>query len=164
MKIGDAVSILDDDLRGHITSVKPNGFDIKDAFGFIHFYPKEKVILLDKSIYENIKVSVKKETSKPISKKHKKDAFRIDLHFENLVKKPYEYESFERLMIQKEKLLEAIDFCRTHKLKRMIIIHGIGDGILQNMVHQVVQGLADIEYDDDGFFFHQSGSLELIFK
>ncbi|SKB85724.1 hypothetical protein SAMN05660477_01468 [Soonwooa buanensis] len=164
MKIGDAVSILDDDLRGHITSVKPNGYDVKDEFGFVYFFPKDKVLLLDKSLYDDIKVSVKKENTKPVSKKHKKEAFRIDLHFENLVKNPHDYESFERLMIQREKLQESIEFCRKHKLKRMIIIHGIGDGVLQNMVYDVIRGLADVEYDDDGFFYHQSGSIELIFK
>lgn len=164
MKIGDAISILDEDFQGHIIAIQPNGYDIEDEFGFVYFFPKEKVIARDQSLYDNMIVSIKKESNKSISKKHKKEAFRVDLHFESLVKNTQQYQAYERLMIQREKLLEAIEFCKMHQLKRMIIIHGIGDGILQNMVHDVVRGLANAEYDEDGFFYHQSGSLEVIFK
>jgi hypothetical protein len=44
-----------------------------------------------------------------------------------LVKNPNDYDSFERF-IQKEKLMEVIEFCRKNNLKRLEIVHGIGDG------------------------------------
>jgi hypothetical protein len=47
-------------------------------------------------------------------------------------------------------------------LKKLNIIHGIGDGVLQNMVHEVLQGFAGIEYEDHDFL-PQFGNVEVTF-
>jgi hypothetical protein len=41
MKIGDKVSVVDEDLSGVVTSVKGNIVVFKDEYGFTHQYPKE---------------------------------------------------------------------------------------------------------------------------
>lgn len=164
MKTGDKVSVIDENFRGKIIAVLPLTYEVEDEFGFTYQFLKSKVVSADQDLYDNIRIIKKQETSKPISKKHNKEAFKIDLHFENLVKNPRDYDSFERLLIQKEKLNEAIEFCRKHKLKRLLIIHGIGDGVLQKMVYDIISGLPYVEYDEDGFFYHQSGNLEVKFR
>lgn len=163
MKVGDKISVIDEDFRGTIIKVFPLTYEVEDQFGFSYQFLKAKVVPADQDLYDNIKIVRKKETSKPVSKKHNKDAFKIDLHFDNLVHNSGEHDAFERLFIQKEKLIEAINFCRKHRLKRMQIIHGIGDGVVQKMVYDVISGLPNVEYDEDGFFYHQSGKVELIF-
>ncbi|WP_435524441.1 hypothetical protein [Chryseobacterium indoltheticum] len=82
-------------------------------------------------MYENIKIIKKAEPKKVVSKKHDKNPLILDLHFENLVKNPHDYDSFERLFLQKEKLIQTINFCRRNHLKKLEIVHGIGDGTLQ---------------------------------
>ena len=77
---------------------------------------------------------------------------------QNLVKNPADYDAFERIFIQKEKLEETIAFCRNNNLKKLEIIHGIGDGVLQRMVHDYLVGQTNLEFDDDDFFYHQRGS------
>ena len=114
-------------------------------------------------MYENSPIIRKNETPKVVSKKHNKAPLKLDLHFNFLVKNPSDYDAFERLMIQREKLLETIDFCRKNHIKKLQIIHGIGDGVLQKMVYDVLEGLTNIEYDSDGFFYHQSGNVEVKF-
>ena len=44
MKIGDTVSVVDEDLSGVITSVKGNIVVFKDEYGFTHQYAKEKLV------------------------------------------------------------------------------------------------------------------------
>ena len=163
MKVGDLVSVIDDSLRGKILSIIANQVKIEDQYGFTYNFPKEKLTIIDSDLYNEIPVIKKEESHKVVSKKHNKAPLVLDLHFNLLVKSPSDYDSFERLLIQKEKLLDTIDFCRQNKIKNLHIIHGIGDGVLQKMVYEVLEGLANVEYDREGFFYHQTGSVDLRF-
>ena len=159
MKIGDQVSVVDEDLSGVITSVHGNRIVFKDEFGFTHQYQKEKVVLINASLYENIKPEKKFEYSKPKSKKHNRNHLVLDLHFEKLVSNPSDYESFERLFIQKEKLIETLDFCRRNNLKKLEIVHGIGDGTLQQMVLQTLESQVSLDFYHKEILLNQSGAI-----
>lgn len=163
MKIGDKVSVVDEDLNGVVTSVKGNIVAFRDDFGFIHQYSKGKLVPKNTSFYEDMKVEKKPEPKKTVSKKHKKNHLVLDLHFHNLVKNPNDYDSFERLFIQKEKLLEILEFCRKNNLKRLEIVHGIGDGILQRMVFDVLESQANIDFYNKEILHHQSGAVMVEF-
>lgn len=163
MKVGDLVSVIDDNLRGKVLTIIANQVKIEDEHGFTYNFSKDKLTIIDSDLYENSPIIKKNETSKIVSKKHNKEPLKLDLHFELLVTNPSDYDAFERLMIQREKLLETIDFCRKNKIKTLQIIHGIGDGVVQKMVYDVLEGLTNIEYDSDGFFYHQSGNVEVKF-
>lgn len=163
MKIGDKVSVVDEDLSGVITSVNANIVVFKDEYGFTHQYPKEKLVPKISGFYENIKVVKKAEPKKTISKKHQKNLLVLDLHFENLVKNPHDYDSFERLFIQKEKLLEVIAFCRKNHLKRLEIVHGIGDGTLQKLVLDTLESKTNLDFYNKEILHHQSGAVMVEF-
>lgn len=163
MKIGDLVSVIDDDLKGKISAFKGNLMQIEDEHGFHYEIEKAKIVPQNPTIYKDISAISKKENSTKISKKNQTHPQSIDLHFEKLVNNPQEFESWERLMIQREKLIEKLEYCRNNHLKKLNIIHGIGDGVLQNMVHEVLQGFAGIEYEDHDFFYHSSGNVEVTF-
>jgi hypothetical protein len=163
MKIGDKVSVVDEDLNGVITSVNGNIVVFKDEYGFTHQYPKEKLVPKISDFYENIKIVKKAEPQKNISKKHHKNLLVLDLHFENLVKNPHDYDSFERLFIQKEKLLEVIAFCRKNHLKRLEIVHGIGDGTLQRMVWDTLESQTNLDFYNKEILHHQSGAVMVEF-
>lgn len=163
MKIGNKVSVVDEDLSGVITSVNGNIVTFKDEYGFTYQYPKEKLVPKDAEIYENIKVIKKAEPKKIISKKHDKNPLILDLHFESLVKNPHDYDSFERLFIQKEKLIQTINFCRKNHLKRLEIVHGIGDGTLQRMVFDVLESQTGLDFYNKEILHHQSGAVMVEF-
>lgn len=163
MKIGDWVSVIDDDLRGKISAFKGELIQIEDEHGFHYEIEKSKIVPQNHSLYEEISIVAKKEFPVKASKKNLQKPQSIDLHFEKLVSNPVEFESWERLIIQREKLIEKLEYCRNNNLKKLNIIHGIGDGVLQNMVHEVLQGFARIEYDDHDFFYHSSGNILVTF-
>ncbi|UZT96997.1 Smr/MutS family protein [Chryseobacterium fluminis] len=163
MKIGDKVSVVDEDLSGVITSVHDHMVVFKDIYGFTYQYPKDKLVPKDVDLYENIKVIKKAEPRKVISKKHQKNHLVLDLHFHNLVKYPNEYDSFERLFMQKEKLLQVIAFCRKNNLKRLEIVHGIGDGVLQRMVLDVLESQSHLDFYNKEILHHQSGAVMVEF-
>ena len=109
MKIGDLVSVIDDDLKGKISAFKGNLVQIEDEHGFHYDIEKSKVVLHNHNIYDDISITAKKETSTKISKKNQTQPQSIDLHFEKLVNNPQDFESWERLMIQREKLIEKLE-------------------------------------------------------
>lgn len=163
MKIGDHVSVLDDDLAGTITSVHGETVVFRDTHGFTHQYQKNQLVLQNPSIYEGLEIEVKKEMPKKSSKKHNKKPLILDLHFDNIVKDTSRYSSFERLFMQREKLIETLDFCRKNHLKNLEVIHGIGDGVLQQMVHDVLSAQTGLEYYNNAILHHESGSVTVKF-
>ncbi|WP_299178647.1 Smr/MutS family protein [uncultured Chryseobacterium sp.] len=163
MKIGDKVSVVDEDLGGVITSVHGDMVVFKDEFGFTYQYSKEKLVPKNSSLYEDIKIVKKPEPKKNLSKKHQKNHLVLDLHFHNLVKNPNDYDSFERLFIQKEKLLEVLEFCRKNNLKRLEIVHGIGDGVLQKLVWDTLESQTRLDFYNKEILHHQSGAVMVEF-
>lgn len=163
MKIGDLVSVIDENLKGKITSVKGNTIVFIDEYGFTYQYEKEKLISHEPHLYENMTIENKYEYTKIISKKHKKNHLVLDLHFNKLVKNTSDYDSFERLFMQKEKLLETLTFCEKNKIKKLEIIHGIGDGIVQKMVHDVLESRTYIDFYNTAVLKEDSGSIMVIF-
>lgn len=166
MKIGDLVSVLDVDLKGKIISFKGNLVQIEDEHGFHYDIEKQKIVLQNHHLYDTVSFVSKKDTKNVSlsSSKTKNQPQSIDLHFEKLVKNPQDFEAWERLMIQREKLIEKLEFCRENNIKKLNIVHGIGDGVLQNMVHEVLQGYAGIEYEDHDFFYHSTGNVLVTFR
>ena len=164
MKIGDSVSVIDDNLKGTITFIKGKKVTIEDEHGFPYEYEESELVLQQAEIYKNIKTIRKEEVSKPISKKHDKKPFILDLHFEKLVKNTGDYDSFERLFRQKDKLLKTLDYCRKNNLKKLEIIHGIGDGILQQMVNDVLESQTNLEFQNKEILHHQSGTVLVYFS
>ena len=164
MKIGDSVSVVDDNLKGKVTVIKGTKMTIEDEHGFPYEYESNQLVLQNAEIYDQITTVRKEELSKPVSKKHGKKPFILDLHFEHLVKNPGDYHSFERLFRQKEKLLSILDYCRKNNLKKLEIIHGIGDGVLQQMVHEVLESQTNLEFHNKEILHHQAGTVLVYFR
>ncbi|WP_294244850.1 Smr/MutS family protein [uncultured Chryseobacterium sp.] len=163
MKIGDRVSVVDEDLSGVITSVNGSVVVFKDEYGFTYQYEKSQLVPKTSSLYENMQVVRKAEPQKAISRKHQRNPLVLDLHFHHLVKNPHDYDSFERLFIQKERLLETLGFCRKNHLKRLEIVHGIGDGVLQRMVWDVLESQTGLDFYNKEILHHQSGAVMVEF-
>lgn len=164
MKTGDAVAVIDDDLKGTIISIKGDQVIIQDEHGFSYEFQRKELVRQEAGIYEQIKTLNKGEVSKNISKKHDKKPFVLDLHFGKLVKNQTSYTASERLFIQKEKLVETLDYCRRNNLKKLEIIHGIGAGVLQKMVHEVLESQTNLEFQNKEILHHQSGTVLVYFR
>ena len=164
MKIGDKVSVIDDNLKGKITAFNGKKITVEDEHGFSHVYNENEIVLQNPEIYNQLKTVHKEDTSKPKSKKHQKNPLVLDLHFETFGKNSGKIDAFERLFLQKEKLLKTLDFCRENNLKRLEIIHGIGDGVLQQMVHDVLESQTNLEFHNKEILHHQSGTVLVYFR
>lgn len=164
MKIGDSVSVVNDNLKGKIITIHGKKLTIQDFHGFSYEFLESEVVLEQPEIYNELKVIKKDLNLRSISKKHDKKPIVLDLHFENIGKKNRSYDSFERLFLQKEKLLQTIEYCRANYLKKLEIIHGIGDGVLQQMVHEVLESQTNLEFHNNEILHHQSSTVIVYFR
>ena len=98
MKIGDSVSIIDENLKGKIISILGDEIQIQDEHGFEYFFHQSRVVVQNKNLYHDISVVKKEENTKNISKKHAKNEMVLDLHFDKLVKKSQEYDPWKPLI------------------------------------------------------------------
>lgn len=163
MKKGDLISVLDETTTGKIISMEKNFVKIEDEFGFEQEIEISKIILQNPEIYKYSKITIKKEIEKNRSKKKGENNRTLDLHFDKLSKDAGNISSWERLEIQKEKLLEQLDYCRKNYIKKLNVIHGIGDGVLQEMVYDILRGQIGIEFEENDFFHHSSGNVWIKF-
>ena len=60
MKIGDLVSVIDDDLKWKISAFKGNLVQIEDEHGFHYEIEKSKIVPQNHNIYEDISMFSKK--------------------------------------------------------------------------------------------------------
>lgn len=164
MKIGDSISYLNENKTGIVVAINKNLVEILDEYGFTEEVAPNEIVLRDDSLYSKISTEKKDESTKIKSKKKSTATRTLDLHFHLLVKNPNAHSAQARLEIQKENLLEMLEYCRKNPIKKLNIIHGIGDGILQTMVFDVLNGFAGIEYEDQNIFHQSSGNVEVTFR
>ncbi|MFC6267323.1 Smr/MutS family protein [Frigoriflavimonas asaccharolytica] len=164
MKIGDSISYLNENKTGKIIGLAINSVDVLDEFGFKETLSLNEIVLRDQDFYSKIHIEKKPETSKIKSKKNNSIIKILDLHFHLLVKNPTAYSPQARLQIQKEALLEMLDYCKKNPIKKLNIIHGIGDGTLQAMVFDLLKGYTNLEYEDENIFHQSSGSVMVTFR
>ena len=72
MKIGDKVSVIDEDLEGTLVSVKDKTAVLDDSHGFRHEYPLAQLVLRGNLIYDEVPLTKKEETKKTFLKSTKK--------------------------------------------------------------------------------------------
>lgn len=90
------------------------------------------------------------KSSKLASKLQEKE---VDLHIEELVENPGNLSSYEMLNIQLERVEKEIDQAFLNQTKKLIFIHGVGNGRLR-------QEIAEILKDTDGVTFHDASYKE----
>lgn len=165
MKIGDKIALLDEDLKGLIKKIEKDFIVIEDEYGFERKVQPEEIVLENAEIYKSQPITSKVEpTEKPTSKPAKDETMLLDLHFNQLVDNPDQYSSWDRLFLQKQKLEETLAFCRENRIKRLEVVHGLGEGVVQDMVLKVLRSQTGLEFEDDDFFKNQSGSVLVIFN
>lgn len=164
MKTGDFISYLNERKTGTVVAINKDLITILDEHGFTEKVALNEIVLRDDSLYSRIAIEKKDEAIKIKSKKKSTATRTLDLHFHLLVKNPNSYSAQARLEIQKENLMDMLEYCKKNPIKKLNIIHGIGDGILQTMVFDILNGFAGIEYEDHNIFHQSSGNVEVTFR
>ena len=164
MKLGDYVSVLDEDVYGKVVSIVGNKITIIDLDGFEQQYLKNELVYQSQELpdfansLDNIseiiteKEQKKHNFSSKIKPKERKSAqMEVDLHIHQLVSDTRNMDNFEMLNFQLEIARRKIAFAIRKKIQKIIFIHGVGQGVLK---YELIRVLKEYEgrlkfYDAD---------------
>jgi dsDNA-specific endonuclease/ATPase MutS2 len=152
MKIGDKVSVLDEDISGEVTAISKNKITIIDSDGFEYQY-LEKELVYDSNDFSDLTFSLQniseiisekeQKKNKNIPKVKSKDRslppMEVDLHIQQLVPKTRGLDNFEMLNIQLDTARYKITFAISKRIQRIVFIHGVGEGVLRYELHRLLK-------------------------
>jgi dsDNA-specific endonuclease/ATPase MutS2 len=177
-KVGDPVAVLHDTIKGKIVEVGTASVKIEDEDGFIRPYPFHKIVLQQSNKDYKIETdlihkdkAIKPDLAKKVLVKNK-EAVRseIDLHIEELMDYTTHLPNFEIVQIQMTACRAFVQRALEARLKKVVVIHGKGQGVLKSEIHQYLDRLANnlgihIDYYDAPYNeYGMGGATAISFK
>ena len=145
--VGDKVLFKKDNLKGEVLKINSLfKLTVLTSDGFeLNISEKDIVIIEDgtdkissygdkfysKDSNYNLPKSLKNQRSKSILK--------IDLHIELLISNSQYMSNFDIVQIQLNECHKKIEKCLNSNITKLEIIHGVGQGILKNEVHNILR-------------------------
>jgi len=142
-KIGDLVSVLDDDISGRIVNMTQDAIRIETPDGFeMEFHPTE--LIPDKSLRDDLfnytdlasvieeKEQSQKKKSVGIKPKERNlPAMEVDLHLHQLTTSNKHMSNHEMLTLQLDTARHKLEFAIQKRIQKVVFIHGVGEGVLK---------------------------------
>ncbi len=107
------------------------------------------------NLKENL-ISNKKEQFKSVTPKsffidkHKidEDTAEVDLHIDALTDDAFILTPYQKLQIQKDYFSKCLDSAMAGHYKKVIFVHGVGNGILKREIENILREIEGVEYYD----------------
>ena len=141
-----------------------HAFILKDDFAKI-----EKVeAKINEALLDHLKFIKEFKTAAKQSKSAKQALLlqekEVDLHIEELVENPGNLSSYEMLNIQLEKVEKEIDEAFVNKIRKLIFIHGVGNGRLKQEITEILKQTDGITFQDASYKEYGYGATQVNFK
>ncbi|MDP1623682.1 MAG: DUF2027 domain-containing protein [Bacteroidales bacterium] len=85
----------------------------------------------------------------------------VDLHIHELIDDPANLEKSEILEFQKNHFLKCLDSALAGNFRKVIFIHGVGNGVLRNVLLDLLKNQEGIAYNDAPMSKYGIGALEI---
>lgn len=170
IKVGDYVSIIDENENGTVVAIKQGGIVVvADDDGFEMEYTLVELIKIEEAHENKYDRSVESSNLRKddIRKKlnpvrHKKDVVEVDLHIEELVEDHMGWTNAEILIYQLEKFESVLNTAFQTGKRKMVVIHGRGDGILRFEIRKKLRDYPGIEVHDGSYKNYGQGATEIL--
>jgi dsDNA-specific endonuclease/ATPase MutS2 len=177
-KIGEKVSVLDEDINGIVKSCKAAQIIIETTDGFILTYSANELIKTQNSsdVLDAIRRSdsvefIKDNEVKKIRNfvKERKDKREIpapefDLHIEKLLPNKRGISNYDILTLQTETARRHIEFAMRNRIPKIVFIHGVGEGVLKAELDFLLGRYENIVFQDGNYQKYGFGATEVYFK
>ncbi len=175
LAVGDRVAVLDDVLEGLVTALSGDQIEIETPEGLRVWLPAAELI----SVGEMPQISnyrayqekqMKEETGSgrrlTRSKKGNKGdrILTVDLHLERLPPHIQKSDRMHILDYQLDWTRRQIEFARAKGVPRVIIIHGVGEGVLKEEVLTLLRRMGNIDYADAPYHQYGFGATEALLR
>lgn len=165
-KIGDKVSFLNEAGKGEIIEIQVNQYaKVACDDGFDYIYPFSQLVGLadsdsykvtDIEVAEKVKASIDDVQLRRLMKSVPHTEFvakgqatwEIDLHIEELIDSYKHLANSEIIQIQISRFKSFLFQAKEKKVRRLIVIHGVGEGVLKNEIWHILGKMQHSEFRD----------------
>ena len=116
----------------------------------------------DTLLMAGMQPSVKKELSPVDTYQTAQKEAEVDLHIESLVEDHSQYSVSQILEIQKQKIVEIMENAILNHYKKVIFIHGVGNGTLKQELIKILQQYKNIHYFNASMQKYGCGATEVL--
>lgn len=175
-RIGEKVAFLNDTTKGVVQSISGNQVVVMTDYGFeetcdaselvsqesaldglTSYIPEHRMDEVKEAKYQ----SEKKKKSVAHPKRKEIPPIIIDLHIEKLVKSTRQMSNGEIVDYQIRYAQACIDNARRNRQKRLIFIHGVGEGVLKSELKYLFTGYMDIDFFEADYYKFGQGATEV---
>jgi len=166
-KLGDMVGVLNETLNGRIIEISAGGITIECDDGFNYDYqPKELVLKKEwrNMIAENHHTSLSEQnfsTKLKSQGKNKALVKEVDLHIHELIDSEQGMSNFDKLSLQLKTAKTNLEEAISKKQKKIIFIHGRGDGVLRNEIRTLLKNYP-VSFHDASYTKYGQGATEVL--
>ena len=176
LKKGDIVETIDDNLIGTILSIEADGISIETEDGFVFTVTPSEVIAvetdddLDKALFTSQDMASvmknedddKTHNSRQAKRKEKEKAkFIVDLHSHEITDSTRGMSPHDILNLQLNTARHKLEFAIKKRIKKMVFIHGVGEGVLKQELHTILRRYDNVEFYDAEFKTFGLGATEV---
>lgn len=172
-EIGEKVSFLYEKGEGIIKSFQSNRVLVEDETGFdrwfdfgeivkIHGKKYESTISFEASIEQKEELSYRVVEQRSIQNKGFIE-WETDLHIDSILESTRGLTNFEMLQNQMKEFKATFNKAKKNNVNRLIVIHGVGEGVLKNEVRSYLANQSGIEFYDADFREYGKGATTIDF-
>lgn len=174
-KIGENVGFLHEKGSAEIVEIISNQWVIiKDSEGFVQKRNTNDLIKIHGNDYQLQDISLPKDVTKITRKKittelgastnKKQTTWEIDLHIEHLLDSFKGLSNTEILLKQMHHFRSKFSTAKNQRIQKLIVIHGVGEGVLKNEIRTFLHRQEHIEFFDGSYLEYGKGATEIRFN
>jgi len=176
-KIGQKIVFLEESGKGIIEGISEHGkFSVLDDDGFKRYYVASQLVAVQGEEYsideqdasqiadsDNGIINLKSNVAGS-ERKRNRSLPEINLHIEELTDTHIGLSNYEILSRQMMAFKRFYDISISRKQRKIVVIHGIGEGVLRHEVRSFLNGEVGIEYYDADYTEYGQGATAIEIK
>ena len=175
---GDKVAVLDEAINGVVLTVKGQEVTIETDEGFVMQFNENELVKTggEDNLMDSVKginteaINKEKAIPKPrsfVKEKREKGNVPVpefDLHIEKWVKNKHGMSNYDILTLQAETAQRHIEFAIKNRIPKIVLIHGVGEGILKAELDFLLGRYDNIDFQEANYQKYGQGATEVFIR
>ena len=171
ISIGDKIKFLDFEGGGEVISISGNSYVILTNEGFEEKHSINTIIKVDDELEKSLKSTYIPDGFRKLTSRVEKNSifksktqlvWEIDIHIENLLENFHHMTNHEIINYQLDKCENIIHKALKTKIHKLVIIHGKGQGVLRQEVHNLLYSFR-LDFKDSDYIRYSGGATDVFF-
>ncbi|RXG23545.1 Smr/MutS family protein [Leeuwenhoekiella aequorea] len=171
LKIGQRISLIDDDLSGVITKIEEERIYFQTNEGFEIWTTTNQVILdrdfevqIPEDLNDLLDEKEKAYSKRKIPTKKVKGVvppMEVDLHIHHLTSSERGMNAHDKLNLQLDTARHKLELAIRERIQRIVFIHGVGEGVLRAELEYLFSRYENLKYYDADYQKYGLGATEV---